>query len=487
MKKNILLAGIMALSTIGLSQTSDLVPQYPEELYQLNGSGSINGTARFQGLSGAMGALGGDLSATYVNPAGAAVFMQSEGALTAGVNSFKTEIGSMGADYDDSEFNLNQAGAVFLFDDLNSANFRNVAIAINYQRQNEINEVARLTPNITSTETGNILTNHYYERFGESSVTNFAVATNYQDRIYFGGALNFHTYEVSNFEAMVVDDAMFEDSYTYYKDATPNSRLANGISAGLGVIGKVNQQLRLGLAYQSPTWYVDTEEILRQYSMFTDVDDVGEYYYIDAEERAYLNDLTTNQKFTGSAAFVIGQNGLISADYTYTDYSPAKFKPDGVDNFDAENNFIDNEMSGTSTVRVGAEGRFNDFRVRGGFRYEQSPFEEYDIFGDGSAMYKPFGNLTGFSIGAGYEFKGFYVDAAYSAFQRDRSYLISGDYYDWTTFDDGAIRVIDAVDYTQDEALDFLSLNAEESGFGESIKDITEKQGNISLTLGFRF
>ena len=34
----------------------------------------IQGTARFRGMSGAFGALGGDMSAVSLNPAGSAVF-----------------------------------------------------------------------------------------------------------------------------------------------------------------------------------------------------------------------------------------------------------------------------------------------------------------------------------------------------------------------------------------------------------------------------
>ena len=38
----------------------------------------LTGTARFKGMSGAFGALGGDLSAFNINPAGSAVFNTSE-------------------------------------------------------------------------------------------------------------------------------------------------------------------------------------------------------------------------------------------------------------------------------------------------------------------------------------------------------------------------------------------------------------------------
>ena len=54
------------------------------------------GTARFKSMSGAFGALGGDMSAVSVNPAGSAIFNTSHGSLSASnVNtSNKAEFGS---------------------------------------------------------------------------------------------------------------------------------------------------------------------------------------------------------------------------------------------------------------------------------------------------------------------------------------------------------------------------------------------------------
>lgn len=476
MKKNIILSFIVGLSTFSFAQ-ENLVTQYPEELHQYNNGSVLGGTARFQGMSGAMGALGGDLSATSINPAGAAVFLQSEGALTAGVNMAKTKLNSNnGSEFSDSKINFDQAGAVLVFDDLQSHNWKNIAVGLNFQRQNTVNEAINLKPN-TVASNGNKMTDYYSERIGNSTVTNLNVAANYNNNIYVGGGLNFHTYDADHIEAMRVDDVQFDDNYRFIKDGTPNARLGSGISASLGVIAKLNHQIRLGASYQSPTWYVDTEELTTQYAMFSATDDQGEYYYIDRETLAYLNDLTTAQKFTGSAAVVIGTKGLISADYTYTDYSSAKFKP--TDAFLAENAFISNNMKGTSTIKVGAEMRLQDFRLRGGYRYEQTPFEEVDILGDGNT-YQPFGDLSGFSLGLGYEFHNFYIDAAYSFYERDRNYLISGNFYDYG-------GSIDALSLTETEALNALSLNASESGFAQSVKDITEQQGNIALSVGFRF
>jgi hypothetical protein len=42
-------------------------------------TGETEGTARFKSMSGAFGALGGDMSAVSINPAGSAVFNLSHG------------------------------------------------------------------------------------------------------------------------------------------------------------------------------------------------------------------------------------------------------------------------------------------------------------------------------------------------------------------------------------------------------------------------
>ena len=45
-------------------------------------SESLNGTARFNALSGAFGALGADVSSIIINPAGSAIFVKSAGSAT---------------------------------------------------------------------------------------------------------------------------------------------------------------------------------------------------------------------------------------------------------------------------------------------------------------------------------------------------------------------------------------------------------------------
>ena len=52
---------------------------------------NIDGTARFNAMSGAFGALGGDMSAIESNPAGAAVFLKSELSFSLDFNGIDTK------------------------------------------------------------------------------------------------------------------------------------------------------------------------------------------------------------------------------------------------------------------------------------------------------------------------------------------------------------------------------------------------------------
>ena len=74
MKKSILFIMGMLCFAVSAQNINDVV-RY--------GTENLQGTARFQAMGGAFGALGGDLSSLNVNPAGSAVFNYSEFTITA--------------------------------------------------------------------------------------------------------------------------------------------------------------------------------------------------------------------------------------------------------------------------------------------------------------------------------------------------------------------------------------------------------------------
>ena len=85
-------------------------------------SGETEGTARFKSMSGAFGALGGDMSAVSINPAGSAIFNFSHGAMTVATQSISnnTFYGTNTQRLNDNSFDMNQIGAAFVFNNRDS-------------------------------------------------------------------------------------------------------------------------------------------------------------------------------------------------------------------------------------------------------------------------------------------------------------------------------------------------------------------------------
>ena len=92
-----------------------------------------------------------------------------------------------------------------------------------------------------------------------------------------------------------------------------------------------------------------------------------------------------------------------------------------MDSKNAENDVIENQLGETSTVRIGTEFRIpfktgettNYVSLRGGYRYEQSPYRK---------KVATVGDLTGYSFGAGVTLGGIRLDASYDIAKQTNLY-----------------------------------------------------------------
>ncbi|HSD13124.1 MAG TPA: hypothetical protein VLB74_00595 [Flavobacterium sp.] len=119
---------------------------------------NTQGTARFRGMSGAFGAVGGDLSAINVNPAGSALFNSNASSMTISVynNSNKSNYyGGMAKD-NTTTFNFNEMGAAFVFHNTKSnSDWKRFTFAINYETTNDFDNdiyVQGINPNRSVSE-----------------------------------------------------------------------------------------------------------------------------------------------------------------------------------------------------------------------------------------------------------------------------------------------------------------------------------------------
>ena len=107
---------IIPLLLIGLSLTNVKAQQIPDALRYAQDD--ITGSARYRAMSGAFGALGGDLSALNVNPAGSAIFLNNFASVSLSNYNQNNKSNYFGTQTkaDDSSFDLNQLGAVWVFE-----------------------------------------------------------------------------------------------------------------------------------------------------------------------------------------------------------------------------------------------------------------------------------------------------------------------------------------------------------------------------------
>lgn len=131
MKKYILaISAIISINCVNAQEIPDAIRLAQENL---------NGTARFRAMGGAFGALGGDLSAINVNPAGSVVFANNQAGGTLSSFNTKNNANYFGLKTSQSEntFDLSQGGAVFIFEDRSGkSDWNKFSFALNYENTN---------------------------------------------------------------------------------------------------------------------------------------------------------------------------------------------------------------------------------------------------------------------------------------------------------------------------------------------------------------
>lgn len=461
---------LLACTFVTAQNTSDVL-RYSTE--------NLQGTARFQAMGGAFGALGGDLSALNINPAGSAVFNNSLFTFSGTAYNTDNSATYFGTTRSTSDTNIdiNQVGGVLVFKSANpESGWNKMAIAGNYDiiqnfdsqvlingtsnqgidnyflnfangvpfgslllQENEFIEDAYLDigaqqgfgdqqaflgyygglidPDTMEDANTSYIRTADYSTVNQSLVRNttgynskFTVnfASQYEEKLNIGASLNFHT---------VLYDRYDEFTETGYDTGSEIQRTTfdnllrtegSGFSFSVGAIAKLNDVVRIGGSYQSPTWYRFTDDLSQRINSDLADSDIN-FIDLNVVNLFPRYTLKTPSKLTGSAAFIFGKSGLISVDYGYQDMSQAELGPTGDANFAAVNETVSNELGAVSTIRVGGEYRIKRFSLRGGYRFEQSPYANTDIVGD----------LYGLSAGIGYDFGGSRLDLSLSRTERD--------------------------------------------------------------------
>lgn len=475
MKKILTIFVVLGTALQSKAQTINDVVRYGVE--------DLQGTARYQSMSGAFGALGGDLSSLNNNPAGSAVFNSSSLTFSGTSYNTKNKTNYFGGNTSTnvSDFDLNQSGGVLVFNNTSSGSAWNkFSLAFNFEKVNNfenefvaagnspqsidqyflhyananggvplqvlgvqtdyieddylelgaygyaaqqaflgyqayiidpVEDVDDNTQYVSNIQYGNTVNQHILQSTsGYNNKFTLNMAGQFLDDFYVGASLNFHDIQYEKYTELTEDGYNTESlpGWTNFDNLLNTS--GNAFSFSLGGIARVGEIVRVGATYQSPTWYRLHDELSQRISTDYALDENPDIEFLNFNLVNVYPDhkIQIPAKYIGSVALVFARHGLLSFDYSYQDMSNAKLKPTSDPNFAEENDYIGNTLKAVSTFRLGGEYRIERFSLRGGYRFEQSPYDS-DMIGD----------LNGYSLGLGYDFGAARLDAAFSQYMRD--------------------------------------------------------------------
>jgi hypothetical protein len=427
-------------------------------------------------IGGALTALGGDLSSVLVNPAGLGMFKTSEIVLSPGFmfnNNKSTYLGTTEKE-SKSAFNLGTSGMILAFPENReregswtlgvsvgrTANFNNRVVSNGLNNISSFSEqyleelVADnvIDPNVAARDypygsslaintflvepdldaNGDAL--GYYslatpqtgvmqntETVTSGGITTLGIGGSLNSNfIMIGGSLNldFLNYERN---ATYIESDNTSDGNNNFKSFTVNDYLrteGEGVNFKVGLIVKPIEQLRIGLAFHTPTWYNMTD--IYSTRITTDLEGYADPGTLTQSSEDLVGgpgnfqyDFANPWRWSAGVAYVIRevkdvakQKGFISADVEFVNYGKGEFQDSesfSADPFADVNAVISSEYQNAVNVRVGGELKFNTLMVRGGFGYFANPYTDPEL--DGTRI-----NISG---GLGYRNKGKFVDLTY--------------------------------------------------------------------------
>ena len=342
--------------------------QVPEDVIRF-GWTAPSGTARSQAIGGAIGALGGEITNTFVNPAGLGFYKLSEIVLTPGFtlgHSDATYRESAARSNNVSRFNMSTTGFVSANSDQGSkwvskvfslavsrtANFNN---SVYYKGNNDYSSYSeqfaeefsksgvpfsdvRYSPYLSlgtkmaiytyliDTVTLNgvkqvvgrpeylneVIQQNSIDTKGGITEISIGYAGNLQDKFYIGGSIGVPIVSYERRTVFTESDATNDKTNTFgfsrYEEKLSTS--GAGINAKLGVIFKPAYQTRIGFAIHTPTLYGLKDKMSAK--MVTDVENLFNNDPIDSVDQSYYGqqpvykyDLSSPWKFMVSGSYVI--------------------------------------------------------------------------------------------------------------------------------------------------------------------------------------
>lgn len=399
------------------------------------------GSARISAMGGAQTALGGDISAAYLNPAGLGFYNRSEISLTPSFFSSANETSYFGqSSYNyKNNFGLSNLGLAFRGSGKNkTSGWMGGTFAISYQQLNNFNDQFSYSgnnPNNTFVDrflqdfndpnapiptgleydlayfsgllyevvddNGNFL---FYdtefppaspdyesqqmesvETTGTQGQWNFSYGGNFNDKVYIGGGIGISSfnYRRNSTYRERPHPNLYQD-FPQEREDFPNDELTvveqlNQDGSGINAtLGIIGRPLQnLTLGLSYRTPTFYTIEEEFYNEYETHFIDDQNFYSADTTT-AFNFQLVTPGVVNAGAAYFFEKIGLISLDIEYVDYANLRLIDDFGD-LRGESQALSENLTSVVNYRLGGEYRYDVFRFRLGYAYEASPYSRNSV------------------------------------------------------------------------------------------------------------
>ena len=385
------------------------------DVYNLSTS-YYQGTAKSMAMGNAMGAVGQDFSSISINPAGLGLFRKPTFTFTPSINTTYTKSELNGDWATDSKANLsvnnigyigiNNSGdkvATWAFGMNRTNNFTNKIFIDGYNDNSSLidayfaeiidndiydeKELEYYSPTyiyplwetylINFESNGNLTTPvpagglrqlKGVSSWGGTNEWTVSTSINFNDRFFLGVSINMphiSSQRVSEYKELFE----YNSKEYFWQQEEALTTTGWGFNSKIGILAYPCRWLRLGASFHTPSIYNLTDSWRTSTYSYLDF---GSYEY-NVPTSYFSYSLKTPWRANGSAAFIFGNFGMITADYEYVDYSTTRLSDFEYD-YKEYNRFISDTFKPTMNIRLGTEWRYQNMCFRGGYSFYGSPY-----------------------------------------------------------------------------------------------------------------
>lgn len=443
-----------------------------DDVYKISAV-NYQGTAKGAAMGNAMGAVGEDISAISINPAGLGLYRKSSFSFTPSLLTTYTKSEYFGNSEKDNRtcISVNNIGYVetsksgdikvnWAFAMNKTNNFNNRIFVNGYNPDNslidayfaeiiandiyneeELNEYSpsyiypiwetylfdfnndgSLTAYVPE---GGIQQLKGVNSWGGTNEWSFSSSINVKDKLFMGFSVNIpsvNSNRITDYEEVFEDGG---NTYSWWQQETLYTS-GWGFNGKFGIIAYPSRWLRLGAAYHTPTFYNLTDRWRTETASWETT------FIVPTSHFNYS--LQTPWMLNGNAAFLFGNFGMISIDYDYVDYKSIKLYAPNYD-YGYYNDALKETFKSSMNIRLGTEWRYRNMCFRGGYSFYGSPYGIHATDG----FYNKH-NKNSFSCGFGYTQHAFTFDFAYVYSLQNQEYNLYSQYSGY--YDDIKLNIV---------------------------------------------